>query len=267
MTFDVMQHSRKLRQLVEDQTPFACITMVAVRGSAPQVVGAKAIVTPSGLDWGTVGGGKIEAAAIAHAQRLLTSQDQSSCDLVTWNLQTDIGMTCGGEVKLFFEAHGRADWPIAIFGAGHVVQALVPMLLQLNCRVTCIDPRAEWLSRLPSHPRLTTCCAQEPLEVVKDQPEHAFFVLMSKGHATDLPVLAEILATRQPPYLGVIGSAQKASVLRRDLKQRGISDQQIDSFHCPIGLPIGNNTPVEISVSVIAQLIQKRDEISKKTNS
>ena len=81
---------------------------------------------------------------------------------------------------------------------------------------------------------------------------------MSKGHQTDLPVLAEILATRDPPYVGVIGSPQKAKVLRRELVQRGIPQDKLDSFHCPIGMPLGNNTPAEISISVIAQLIQKR---------
>lgn len=62
--------------------------------------GAKGIVTCSGIEGGTIGGGKIEAAAIDYAQRLL-SQGRQHAELVTWNLQTDIGMTCGGEVKLF----------------------------------------------------------------------------------------------------------------------------------------------------------------------
>ena len=84
---------------------------------------------------------------------------------------------------------------------------------------------------------------------------------MTQGHATDLPVLTEILQTRDAPYVGVIGSPQKASVLRRDLKQDGVADDKINSFVCPMGVPLGNNTPAEISISVIAQILQRRDEL------
>ena len=68
--------------------------------------------------------------------------------LVEWNLQRDVGMTCGGVVKLFFETYNHSQWQIAIFGAGHVAAAVVHCLLPLECRVTCIDPREEWLDRL-----------------------------------------------------------------------------------------------------------------------
>ncbi len=128
---------------------------------------------------------------IAHAQQLL-SQPRAN-DWVKWNLQTDIGMTCGGEVKLFFEVHAQTKWPIVVFGAGHVSQALVRLLLTLDCHVSCVDTRSEWLDRLPTHPKLTKLLAQEPSQYVAQQPHNAYFVLMSKGHATDLPVLAEIL--------------------------------------------------------------------------
>lgn len=261
MTYDVVQHHQRLTTLLQSDTPFVTITLIDIRGSAPQITGAKAIVTASGIESGTIGGGKIEAAAIKHAQQLLATQSGTSCELVTWNLQTEIGMTCGGEVKLFFEVHGKVDWPIAVFGAGHVAQVLVPMLLQLHCRVVCVDPRPDWLARIPDHPKLVKQHVEEPKSVVAAQPTNTFFVLISKGHATDLPVLAEILSSRDAPYIGVIGSPQKASVLRRELKQQDVPQAKIDSFHCPIGIPLGNNTPAEISISVIAQLIQKRDAL------
>ena len=261
MTFNVVQHSRKLNKLIELDIPFVTVTLLEIRGSAPQVTGAKALITSNGLEEGTVGGGKIEAAAINYARQALASNRGTTCKLVTWNLQTDIGMTCGGEVKFFFEIHNKGEWPIAIFGAGHVAQVLIPMLVQLHCRVTCIDSRSDWLAKLAEHPKLHKICVKEPSSLVGDFPPNTFFVLISKGHATDLPVLAEILTTRNAPYIGVIGSAQKASVIKRELTQRGISTKKQESFFCPIGLPIGNNTPAEISFSAISQLIQRRDEL------
>ncbi len=261
MTFDVVQHSRTLTNLLNEDAAFVIVTLVEIRGSAPQITGAKAIVTAHGIEAGTVGGGRIEATAIDHAQRLLNQQDGTNCEFVTWNLQTDIGMTCGGEVRLFFEVCGPGGWSIAVFGAGHIAQTLIPMLVQLNCRVACFDSRPDWLARLTPHPKLKTICPKELREVVTDQPTDTFFLLMTQGHASDLPVLTEILQTRDAPYVGVIGSPQKAGVLRRDLQEKNISSDRINSFHCPMGMPLGNNTPAEISISVIAQLLQRRDEL------
>ena len=96
MTFDVVQHSRKLSKLIELDIPFVTVTLLEIRGSAPQITGAKALITANGLECGTVGGGKIEAAAIRYAQEALQANRGTTCQLVTWNLQTDIKMTCGG---------------------------------------------------------------------------------------------------------------------------------------------------------------------------
>jgi len=90
---------------------------------------------------------------------------------------------------------------------------------------------------------------------------------MSMGHTTDKPVLIEILRTRKFPYLGVIGSEAKANILRRDLADAGLPAEAQGAFHCPIGLTIGTNHPYEIALSVIAQLIQTRDDRSRKATS
>ncbi len=261
MAFDVHRHWQKVHELLQISTPFAVVTMIDVRGSAPQIPGAKAIVTSDGIVDGTVGGGKVEARAIAHAINMLQAADGRSCEFVTWNLQTDIGMTCGGEVKFFFEMCLCNDWKISLFGAGHIAQALVPILLQMNCRVTWVDQRQDWLDRLPEHPKLTKICRQTLKDEVQRLDPRSFFVLMTQGHANDLPVLAEVLQTTQPPYIGVLGSLQKAKVLRRDLKEMGVSNEKITSFFCPMGLPIGNNTPPEVAISVLSQLIQERDRL------
>lgn len=261
MAYEIFKHWQRVDELLKAGTPFASVTMVNMRGSAPQIQGAKAIITVDGIVEGTVGGGKIEAKAISHATTLLNANDGKSCELVTWNLQTDVGMTCGGEVQLFFELHLCNDWKIALFGAGHIAQALVPILLQLNCRVTCIDQRQLWLSKMNDHPRLSKVHCDSPKDLLCQLDPQSFFVLMTQGHSTDLPILAEILKSFQPPYLGVLGSLQKAKILRRDLKELGIPDEKIASYYCPMGLALGNNTPPEIAISIASQLIQCRDKL------
>src|SRR5687767_7838922 len=116
---------------------FVLVTLVEALGSTPQDTGAKMLVTQGGRHCGTVGGGKVEAQAIAMAQEMLDAgaADAGQPRFVNWTLKTDVGMTCGGSVKFYFEPHiaAGAGWPIVIFGAGHVSQALLRVLLPLPC--------------------------------------------------------------------------------------------------------------------------------------
>ncbi len=235
------------------------ITLVEFKGSVPQTLGAKATVTEIGLTGGTGGGGKVEAKAILLAQEILKNPESPACRLANWNLTTDVGMTCGGTVTFLFELQRAQVWKIAVFGAGHVAQELVPMLSKLNCHVTCVDTRAEWLEKLPVKENITKLLVTDLKSTVATFAPDCFFVLMTQGHATDLPVLTEILSTRSAPYVGVIGSKTKALTLRAGLKQLDLPKEKIESFFCPVGLSFGNNTPLEISHSVVAQLLQERD--------
>ena len=246
-----------LRRLDEAGDAFVCITLAAARGSVPQEIGAKMLVTENGRACGTIGGGRVEEAAIKHARELLTSRPAIPCELLEWNLQKDIGMTCGGVVTFFFEIFHPASWTIAIFGAGHVSQALVQILSRLSCRIAVFDTRPEMLAALPEAPNVRRRLI-EPLENAVDEiPEGAFVAVMTQGHRTDKPVLERILKTRQFPYLGVIGSASKAAVLRRELRESGIAKPV---FLCPIGLPLGKDTPEEIAISIAAEMLQVRGQ-------
>jgi xanthine dehydrogenase accessory factor len=252
----------RLAELAASGAPFASVTLVDAVGSAPQDAGSKMLVTAAGLDMGTIGGGRVEAKAIALAQEMFAERKPStpSAQLVEWNLQRDVGMTCGGVVKLYFETYNHGQWQIAIFGAGHVAAAVVRCLAPLECRVTAIDPRAEWLDRLPSSLHLTKIHAAEPAAHIAALSADAFVLCMTMGHRTDRPILEEIFRqARRFPYLGVIGSHAKRKVLERELAAAGVAPERLKSFHCPIGLNLGTNQPGEIAVSVVAQLIQERD--------
>jgi xanthine dehydrogenase accessory factor len=85
---------------------------------------------------------------------------------------------------------------------------------------------------------------------------------MTKGHTTDRPILQRALMERDFPFLGVIGSAAKAAVLRRELISDGVPPERAAKFHCPIGLDFGTNHPHEIALSIAAQLVSERDRIS-----
>ena len=245
-------------ELVQSGVPFVAVTVVDTLGSTPQDRGSKMLVTSEGRHFGTVGGGKIEARAIQEAQQLLGDPSAPKTRFFQWSLEKDIGMTCGGIVRVYFEAFNVTRWNIVVFGAGHVANALIDILLRLDCRVTCFDTREEWLARLPASPKLTKVLSTDmPSEVAKVQ-EGAFVVLMTMGHTTDKPILIEILRTRQFPYLGVIGSNAKAKRLRQDVRDAGLAEEMTKAFFCPVGLEIGSNHPQEIAISVAAQMLQIR---------
>jgi xanthine dehydrogenase accessory factor len=252
----------RLAELSQAGVPFVCVTMVEAIGSTPNDAGSKMLVKSDGLVIGTVGGGRVEHKAIERAREMLSLPvDQAfATELVEWNLKRDVGMTCGGTVKLFFETYNHSDWRVVVFGAGHVASEVVSCLGRLDCHVTCVDSRTEWLGRIPPGARLRKICRAEPRELVRDLAEDSFVVCMTMGHATDRPILEEILRQeRKFPYLGVIGSRAKRAVLVKELTAAGFSTEQANAFECPIGLELGTNQPGEIAISVVAQLIQKRD--------
>ena len=251
--------------LQNSKISFVVITLLSSRGSAPQDAGAKAIVTEKGLYWGTVGGGKVEARAIITAENIIKNKKSLNPLTLTWNLQKDIGMTCGGEISYLFEFHPSIQWSIAVFGAGHVAQALCRILIHLPCHITCIDSRNEWLDKLPSAENLKKIISANPADIVESLSEHlnekTYYVVMTQGHAVDLPILEKVFSTYPTaPFIGTIGSKLKGLKLRGALQDFGIDPQFLKKLQCPIGLKIGSNHPYEIAVSVSAQLLQVRDQ-------
>jgi len=241
-------------------TAFVIVTLVETRGHAPQDVGAKALVTDDGLYFGTVGGGKVEAKAIGVALEMLSSGTSFWREL-NWNLQSDVGMTCGGTVKLVFETQRPHRWQIAVFGAGHVAQALVRVLQPLAAQIVCADPRPEWLEKLPNSPNLKKISGGA--EVVSQLSSGTYCVVMTQGHASDMPILRAIYARGDFGFLGCIGSDVKGIKLRAGLRETGIEESALKKLHCPVGLDFGNNAPHEIALSIAAQLLQHRDQVNQ----
>lgn len=248
-------------ELHQSNTPFVVVTLINVRGHAPQEMGAKMLVTSKGLHWGTIGGGRLEARGLDHSASLFKKEKfLAPPELLTVDLQRELGMTCGGEVTLLFETHQRADgWNIVVFGAGHVGQAVVRVLDHLACNITCVDPRPEWIEKLPDSPKIKKVCLPDIRDYLKEADPNSFFAVMTRGHITDLEIL-EAIYKKFPnaPYIGSMGSDLKAQRLKSDLCASGIPAELVETLHSPIGLDIGCNDPYEIAISIAAELLQQR---------
>ena len=250
-------------RLQGEGTPFCIVTVADARGSIPQEIGAKAIVDRTGLVYGTIGGGKVEVRACEKSRDLLAANPSRQTLLERINLHRDVGMTCAGEMTLLYEIfRPEFEWNVAIFGAGHVAQKLCRLLSELDCRITCFDTRTEWLDRLPAHGKLERRRVGDFHEGVAAIVPGAFVVVMTMGHPTDLPVLRALWARQvETGFIGVLGSDSKAAIMRRELREAGLPEDFIGRISCPIGEKIGNNTPAEIAVSVLAQLVHVRSKV------
>ena len=182
--------------------------------------------------------------------------------LVEWNLQRDVGMTCGGVVKLFFETYNHRAWRIVVFGAGHVARRSFAVWWRWSAR-SCASIRGPSGSRsCPHSGKLTKIQTDDMPSQVAQLVDDDFVICMTMGHRTDRPILEEIFRQqRRPAYLGVIGSEAKRKIMIRELVEGGLDPATAEQFRCPIGLRIGQNQPGEIAVSVAAELIQVRDSL------
>lgn len=256
----------QLNEVARTHTDHVIVTLVNVLGSAPQEVGAKILVTKEGLRYGTVGGGKIEAFCIKHAIELL--QSKSAPEMGTYNLQTQIGMTCGGEVSVFFDTQFFSTWSVAVFGAGHVSQELCRVMQTWSCQVQVFDTRKEWIEKLPDSYNIKKVLTENMSHHVGALPDETYLMSLTQGHTADVPVLETALKQHQRfAFLGVIGSKMKGEKIKNELRQRGVSEEALNRLHCPIGLDFGDNTPPEIAISIAAQLLSYKSQLAANKGS
>lgn len=242
-------------KVMERAEPVVLVTVVRAKGSSPQRPGARLLLFPNGETEGTVGGGLIESIVLKDARKIL--EEDGNTGLYSYNL-LDIGMTCGGSMDFFLERIDPSPH-LVIFGGGHVAKPTASLASQMGFRVTVVDERVEWASkaRFPN----VTIFNQTFDDFIDELQPHSnhYFVVMTQGHALDEVVLVRIIGGAQR-YTGVIGSRRKAIEMGKSLQSKGITKEQWEEIHCPIGLPIGGDTPEEIAMSIVSQLVQVRNE-------
>lgn len=151
---------------------------------------------------------------------------------------------------------------LVIFGAGHVAQALVKVLLPLDWHIHWVDHRAELFPHLPLGQASLSYAVTEPVVFAAEQiPVDSFCLIMTHEHSLDLDLCAELLARSDLAYVGLIGSATKAARFRKRLLEQGLSAEQVAKLVCPIGISgIQSKQPAAIAISIAAQLLQLREE-------
>ncbi len=247
---------QKANELVANGERFVLVTVVKTRGSVPREVGAKMIVRESGGIFGTIGGGKIEALVISESRKVLSKGEPR---VVTYSLgegeAAETGMVCGGEMELLLDPI-RNKPTLLIAGGGHIALPLTKLGAMLGFRVVVLDDRKEYANR-ERFPEADMAICQnfdDALSRVEITPS-TYVVIVTRGHALDELVLRRTI-TSKAAYVGMIGSQTKVRKVFEKLRREGVPEDAIRRVYAPIGLDIGGETPEEIAVSIMAEIVK-----------
>jgi xanthine dehydrogenase accessory factor len=245
----------EIARLAAEGRPFVTATVIESSGSTPQKPGSKMVVLPDGTLRGTVGGGALELQILEAARALFDAPE--STRILETHLTHDLGMCCGGRMKVFLEKHA-ASARLWVFGAGHVARELAALAKRAGFFVTVIDERSEWANR-ERFPDVDALTVQHPPDVARTLRGGAdcYFCITTHDHPLDQALVEQLLRTPSA-YLGVIGSRRKAERFRSRLLAAGFAEGEVARMRSPMGLPIHALTPAEIAVSIVAELIQVR---------
>ena len=259
--------THKMIKSIEDGNNVVLCTILASSGSSPRGAGARMAVFADGSTMSTVGGGRVELlaaeenswmylrirAGIVEDFRIVSAAEAAAEP----ELFTRRAVYQKGEPLVYTEPLVRAG-RVYLFGGGHVGQALVPVLENIDFRVTVLDNREALANKetFPQADKVIFTDFSNIYDKVTLTPDD-YVVIMTPGHQADYEVLEQVLRSKTR-YVGCIGSRHKIARTQQLLREAGISEEMIHSVHSPIGLAIGAETPAEIAISIAAEMIACR---------
>jgi xanthine dehydrogenase accessory factor len=236
----------------------ALVTVVATEGSTPQKAGARMLVYADGRSFGTIGGGCLEAEMSWRAREAIEvgRPRLAHYDLTPEQAGED-GLVCGGRMQVFIEPIEGVP-VLCLFGAGHVAQPLARIAKACGFRVELADDRVKFANaeRFPEADLIVVDGPAAAAERMTLGPR-SYAVVVTRGHKGDAFALEAALA-RGARYVGLLGSRPKVVHIFAALAERGVSKEALARVHAPMGLEIGAETPNEIAVSILAEIIAVR---------
>jgi xanthine dehydrogenase accessory factor len=222
-------------RLKKTRRPAVLATVIETNGSSPRKAGAKMLVYADGAISGTIGGGKIEADTIIAAGEALLDHAPRT---LSFSLTEAHGSVCGGEVTVYLEPLIAAPQCV-IIGDGHVGRAVAEAAGRAGFLVSLLDE------------------ADNRAELVRRADSHTYFFICTSDHQQDFLAVQAVLPT-PARHIAVLGSTRKRKAMEEFLQRAGFQPPEIERVISPAGLDIQAETPEEIAVSVVAQMIQIR---------
>jgi xanthine dehydrogenase accessory factor len=224
------------------------------QGSVPRHAGTKMLVYPDGSIKGTIGGGEMESRVIAAALEALASGESASLHYEMSEPERGDPGVCGGQMDVYLEPI-MPDPTVLVVGCGHVGQALAELAHWLGFHVVATDDRAD-LCTPENVPHADELICTPPAEVAEKAPIHrrTYIAAVTRGVPFDVVMLPALLAT-PAPYIGVMGSRRRWATAAKQLREEGMSEADLARVHAPIGFELKAETPREIAVSIMAEIL------------
>jgi xanthine dehydrogenase accessory factor len=245
----------KMAALTQQGAPFVAATIIATAGSSPRGTGTKMLIMGDGTTVETIGGGALERQVVADALGCLASGVSRS---ERYELRSEgdhaLGTLCGGEATVFFEVHAP-DRVLLVVGAGHVGQKLCVCAHLLDFRVVVLDPREDLVTR-ERFPEADQLICGDPARTAELFPiaQSTHVVIVTHGHVHDKEALRSVIGS-PAAYIGMMGSATKVQTVFAQLAEEGVDPALLTRVHSPIGLDIGAETPAELALCIMAEIV------------
>lgn len=259
------------KDLIERGEDFVIAKVVDTQGSTPRKKGAWLLMKQDGSRFGTVGGGKLEAEVEKVClETFQTKESKIYHYSLTPKEQQGLDMRCGGDADVSIEyidaknpdsfiADFDGKSTAFIFGAGHVGQALEPILRYVNFTTRVIDDRPDFANRerFPDADEVVVIDSFLDAYQGMETDESSYIIIVTRGHSGDYDVLKQTLK-RTTAYIGMIGSKGKVAEVYRMLREDGFGQEELDRVYSPVGVDIFAETPEEIAISIAGEMIKVR---------
>ncbi len=253
-----------LSEIEKNHESAALCTVVKSQGSTPRHVGSKMLVYPDGKFIGSIGGGDLEHRVLDEAWIAMSDGESR---LITYHMSDpsrgDVGV-CGGTVEVFVEPI-LPPAMIVVIGAGHVGKAIVHLAKWLGFRVAVSDDRPEFCTpeSVPGADEYYPVAMEKLPEQLKINKQ-TYIILTTRGSNVDQEGLPGLLESNAK-YIGVIGSKRRWLTTVKGLQEKGVADEKIERVHSPMGLELNAETPEEIAVSILAEVLMVKDKGTGKS--
>jgi xanthine dehydrogenase accessory factor len=243
-----------IAELTERGETAALCTIVQSKGSTPRRAGSKMLVFESGEFTGTVGGGELEHRVLDEAMIAMAEGKPSLLEYSMTDPKRGDPGVCGGQLEVYVEPIMPPE-KIVVIGGGHVGKAVAHLAKWLGYQVAISDDRVEFCT-----PEMNPDADEFFPVAMEDLPKHlklnrqTYLILTTRGSVVDVFGLPPLLESKAA-YIGVIGSRRRWAETVKGLKEKGVSDEAIKRVHSPMGLELNAETPEEIAVSIMAEII------------
>ena len=252
MTDELLEELLRARRT---RTPSILATIAATAGSVPRDAGSKMLVYADGKASGTIGGGKFEAVVVEDCLAALSAKKPL---LKTYPLHESspdsFGAICGGEATVLIEPQNLNE-AVYLIGGGHCALAIAKLASEGGMFVTVIEDRAERFETLPPAVHRIADVAPATFIASRAWQRDEALVMVSRNYEIDRDALLAAVEQTGAGYIGMIGSTRKVRRVLDHLRDSGVSEEKLARVYAPIGLDIGAESPAEIAISVLAEML------------